>query len=546
MSVVTRGISLNSVIQLMPKDVLLDLVGSGIADTWTKLQNRPPSIDELQTVAVELYGGNNSATLLNERVRELVIDSLPLEKARELSESLRLTTAGSVYRTLKAVDPTASSEITKGFFSFFGVLEDQVAPRIETPAVSELLPNYSLFAYQRDVVSRTLRLLQTPPHKAFIHMPTGSGKTRTAMHVIARYLSRDKPSLVCWLSSSPELLEQAAFEVERSWGYLGDRSESLYRFWGTRSLDLPTVKTGILVAGFGKLYAAYQKNQNQVVALGDRTGLIVVDEAHQGLAPTYRSLIKLLHSKRPDTALVGLSATPGRTWNDRDADAELAAFFGDQKIALSTPESPDPISHLVEEGFLSRVTFRSLPYSEKDLIDAEEQAGEAIDYSDEILEQLGVDSTRNQVIVETIKELVTRHSRIILFAASVEHARLLTGILTAQTIQTRLVTATTPSNVRDRVVRQFKSESGNPMVLCNYGIFTTGFDAPKASAAVIARPTRSLVLYSQMVGRVIRGPRAGGTKSAEVVTIVDLSLPGFGSVSAAFNNWEDVWNEYQR
>jgi superfamily II DNA or RNA helicase len=81
------------------------------------------------------------------------------------------------------------------------------------------------------------------------------------------------------------------------------------------------------------------------------------------------------------------------------------------------------------------------------------------------------------------------------------------------------------------------------MVICNYGVLTTGFDAPKTSAALIARPTRSLVLYSQMVGRAIRGERAGGNKSAEIVTVVDPELHGFGDVSAAFTNWEDVWDE---
>jgi superfamily II DNA or RNA helicase len=81
------------------------------------------------------------------------------------------------------------------------------------------------------------------------------------------------------------------------------------------------------------------------------------------------------------------------------------------------------------------------------------------------------------------------------------------------------------------------------MILINYGVLTTGFDAPATSAAIIARPTRSLVLYSQMVGRATRGVKAGGNAEAEIVTVVDPHLPGFGSVAEAFKNWEDVWNE---
>ena len=77
--------------------------------------------------------------------------------------------------------------------------------------------------------------------------------------------------------------------------------------------------------------------------------------------------------------------------------------------------------------------------------------------------------------------------------------------------------------------------------MCNYGVLTTGFDAPKTSAAIIARPTKSLVLYSQMIGRALRGPLVGGTEEAEICTVVDTSLKGFGNLGEAFANWEDVW-----
>jgi len=84
------------------------------------------------------------------------------------------------------------------------------------------------------------------------------------------------------------------------------------------------------------------------------------------------------------------------------------------------------------------------------------------------------------------------------------------------------------------------------LVICNYGVLTTGFDAPNTSATVIARPTKSLVLYSQMVGRATRGPKAGGNVTCEISTVVDIGLPGFGDLAEAFTNWEDVWNEPAR
>ena len=67
----------------------------------------------------------------------------------------------------------------------------------------------------------------------------------------------------------------------------------------------------------------------------------------------------------------------------------------------------------------------------------------------------------------------------------------------------------TDGTEREHIIKRFKRPGGPHRILANFGVLTTGFDAPAASAALIARPTKSLVLYSQMVGRVIRGPRAG-------------------------------------
>ncbi|MCY3950048.1 MAG: helicase-related protein, partial [Acidimicrobiaceae bacterium] len=111
----------------------------------------------------------------------------------------------------------------------------------------------------------------------------------------------------------------------------------------------------------------------------------------------------------------------------------------------------------------------------------------------------------------------------------------------ASGLQADCITGVTESARRQRAISRFKRSGRRAQVLVNYGVLTTGFDAPKASAAVIARPTMSLVLYSQMVGRVIRGPLAGGTESCEIVTVADTSLPGFGNIAEAFLNWEDVW-----
>ncbi|EAR20266.1 DEAD/DEAH box helicase [Nitrococcus mobilis] len=531
----------------MKQASLYQLLGDDLVDTLTQLGGSAPTIDELRHVAKTLHADNNPAAIQSDAIRNQLIEALPLDKAKELCAKLGIAQGGNIYARLKMIEFGCQRAQDETLLSFFGIVADPSAPFIRQPASLEATPGYGLFDYQREIVLRTQHVLEEPPRKALLHMPTGSGKTRTAMHFIARHLQKYGPTLVCWLANSGELLEQAADEAERSWRMLGDRSIGIYRFWGDHSVDLGSVRDGVLVAGFAKMHAAYLREQNTLIALGDRSSLTVVDEAHQAIAPTYRSVIDALYTKRPVNALLGLTATPGRSWDDAGADKELSDFFGGEKVTLTVKDYPDPVSFLIAEGYLANPRFRTLafdgpiPLSKKD----EAVLDEGGELSEEVLRVLSESSERNYKIITAIEELSVRHRRIIVFGASVPHAYLLTGILIARGHDTKVITSETPIARRERYIRQFKSDNPYPMVLCNYGVLTTGFDAPKTSAAVIARPTRSLVLYSQMVGRAIRGPRANGNHEAEIVTVVDTTLPGFGSVAEAFANWEDVWNEHK-
>jgi superfamily II DNA or RNA helicase len=297
----------------------------------------------------------------------------------------------------------------------------------------------------------------------------------------------------------------------------------------------------VLIVGFAKLYALYQRDANMLMRLGDRAALTVVDEAHQSIAPTYRSLIQGLHTKRPKNRLLGLSATPGRTWNDVAADAELAEFFGEKKITLEIPGYADPVAYLLQEGYLARPTFRLLRTEIVSPPRKGIEGGEGQEYSDEVLDVLALDRQRNQQILAEAEALLSHHQRIILFATSVRHAKLMAAVLATKGYDAEVVTGETSPGARERIIRKFKSSDSTPKIICNFGVLTTGFDAPRTSAVLIARPTHSLVLYSQMVGRAIRGPKQGGNETAEIVTVVDPDLPGFGSIAQAFLNWEDVW-----
>ncbi|MGO4712244.1 DEAD/DEAH box helicase [Bradyrhizobium sp. 2TAF24] len=527
------GISIRELLERAPETALRDFVGEATLGVVAIMS--PELLTKDNLVALALHLAEPWQMLRDPVSRDRLIAMLPLAKATELAEKLGLRAAGNrVFDRLSAI--VRQKGVGDHLLEFFGVVVPERAPGGEESAERTVDPAYPLFAHQLSVADRARDALLEHPHKALVHMPTGAGKTRTAMHLVCEWHNRAGDRLVVWLAQSSELLEQAASEFERAWSSRGRSAATVYRYWGDYEPDLSHARSGFLVAGFAKLYALYRRDPNMILRLGDRATLTVVDEAHQAIAPTYRALISFISEKRPANALLGLTATPGRTWSDIAKDAELASFFDNRKITIEVGGYDNAVDFLIDRGFLARPTFRVLE------IAADEHKGKQAyaEESDEIA-RLGENHRRNVQVLNTIEDLAKRHRRIIVFAASVAHAHLLSSILTLRGTESHVVTASTDRASRERILRRFKGNGVEPQVVCNYGVLTTGFDAPNTSAAVIARPTKSLVLYSQMVGRAIRGPAAGGNATAEIVTVVDTDLPGFGSVADAFVNWEDVW-----
>ena len=363
------------------------------------------------------------------------------------------------------------------------------------------------------------------------------------MHLVAEYLRSTEPSVVVWLASGRELLEQAVDSFRSAWSYLGDRTLPIETMWGEHTPDLEGFTDGFLAVGLAKAWSMTSNtNPGWAARLAPHVRLVVFDEAHQSVANTYRRIIEELTLDRR-CALLGLTATPGRTWADIDKDGVLADFYSHNKVGLDVP-GENPIKYLTENGYLARPTFRTM-FAEPGLQVSEAELAriaQALDIPDEVTMALSVSEQYVTAVLQAIEELVTNgHRRVLVFAANVRHAKILTAILAARRIRSAVVTGNTPERERRRAVREFTLDDQRPMVLVNFGVLTTGFDAPKASAVVIGRPTQSLVLFSQMVGRAIRGPKAGGTDACEILTVVDPSLPGFNDVATAFLNWEDVW-----
>jgi len=499
-------------------------------------------IRKLRELMYELY--SPEVLLLNKNHRKLFLEYLREDEATDLCELLKLRIVDdNVYSTIINFKLRRNSSKESLFYKFFLLNVPHEEPEELKLDIENIKPIYSLFDHQNKACKDVVDILSSPLPKCILHMPTGSGKTRTAMNIICDHF-RKSGGVVVWLAYSKELCEQALDEFTKAWGSLGNRDLEAYKVWGKYETELNDIDNGFVVAGFDKLYSIFKKDHNKVLSLGSKSTLVVIDEAHQSIARTYETVINLL-TMNINTKMLGLTATPGRTSDDISEDLKLSNFFSRRKVTLEIENYSNPVEYLVDEGYLAEANFRSLYYeggielSQKDI----DSISNNLDVPQDILNRIAINEQRNLKIIFEVERLIRDgHKRIILFGTTVQHAKDISSILSIRGILSKCITGETELLRREKTISEFKEYNETPFVLTNYGVLTTGFDAPKTSAAIIARPTKSLVLYSQMVGRAIRGTKAGGNKTAEIITTVDINLPGFNSVEEAFTNWEDVYN----
>lgn len=400
-------------------------------------------------------------------------------------------------------------------------------------------PKYPLHPYQRQVLADIFRVLALPERRVVAHLPTGAGKTRIAAHAAAHVLNEKdaEDSLVIWLASTEELCQQAAEQLSSAWTFLGRRSAYVHRFWGDRWLDLRGLRSGFLVTGLAKLRSIALKDITLLAHLAHCTALVIFDEAHQAVAETYSFITEQLCSVAPP--LLGLTATPGRTANLTEADYELAAMFNHNKVSIDPQGHDSPVTYLIHNRYLADPRFVPISFDSDTYVNEPEPG---MDYSQNELDELGRSHERTRRIVELAKYASKRHPRTIVFCPSVQSAQECNRIAATSGVKAYVITANTPREDRRAVIDVFTSDCREHFVMFNYGVLTAGFDAPRTRCVIIARPTTSLVLYSQMAGRAMRGPRVGGNARSEIFTVADTNLPGFGSVTEAFTAWEDLWS----
>ncbi len=493
---------------------------------------RPENLISLILDSISPY-----SMLKDQDMRNILIKAMTQKDAEEFAKFIGISEWNDIY--YKLTHTKFTDKTLKIALEFFGEkFEDDI--QMTKPDFENIAPSRPLFDYQVSTIYKIQKFLSVKPHKVLLHMPTGAGKTISTMRVILNHLLENPHNLVIWLAHNEELCEQAFVEFQNSWKFGGDRPIDTYRFFGKSQVDPLNITDGFMVAGLQKMLASARKNNEFLARVSQKTTLVVIDEAHQAIAEKFSIVIEELADN--ETKLLGLSATPGRKTEIEDEEnRKLARFFNSQKVMLDTGDE-NPIHYLTRNNYLAEPKFNQIIYTgevltPQDLSDIKKHA----DIPYRILEKLSIQTKRNLVIMSEIMRLANIHKKIIVFATSVSHAQTISQILAAKKYKAHYLTYNTPSNTRKKILHNYKN-TDTPMILCNYGILTTGFDAPRTSAIVIARPTKSRVLYAQMVGRGIRGERAGGNKRCEISTVKD-EIDEFINVAEIFIQWESAWND---
>lgn len=430
---------------------------------------------------------------------------------------------------------------------------------------------YELLDYQYYIKQRVLNNLNSDHllERMIVHMPTGTGKTKTTMHIIANYInfSLGKQGIVIWVAHTTELLQQAYDTFESVWKHLGDGKINAYKLWGTKTIeDTNQPLNGIIFCGLSKLMSIADSRPELYERLKKDCRLIVFDEAHKAAAKQTQRVIEGL-MRMPtgyeNRALIGLTATPGRTTEDSYDNNLLTNIFGNKLIyidsgilnqinlgrlkALNTVAETNIIKYFQERRILAKMKPQKLTYkmefSEKDLkilsSALRDMGYDDKEYTDEQLKVLARNKERNLAIMSQLRQLYLEKKATIVFACSVDHAKMLAAMLTLEGIPNSLVLGEMDPMDRKHMVDVFKDRNSGVDIIINYEVLTTGFDSKNIKCVFITRPTKSIVLYSQMLGRGLRGPLMGGNEECDLIDIDD-NLQAFDN-ETAFSHFNDYW-----
>ncbi|HIF5942505.1 TPA: DEAD/DEAH box helicase family protein [Vibrio parahaemolyticus] len=389
---------------------------------------------------------------------------------------------------------------------------------------------YTLRPYQADSVKAVIHYFRKHSTPAVIVLPTGAGKS-----LVIAELARLAKGRVLVLAHVKELVEQ---------------NHAKYEGYG--------LKGAIFSAGLGRketdqqvVFASVQSVVRNLDSFKNQFSLLVIDECHRvpdDKNSSYQKVITHLRELNPGIKVLGLTATPyrlGMGWiyqyhTRGQVRTEESRFFRDCIFEL-------PIRYLLDENFLTPARMMDAPVLSYDF--SQLKPANTGRYKEAEMDMV-IDKAKRATpqIVEQIIQYARERKGVMIFAATVRHAQEIHGLLPEG--ETAIVIGDTPTPERDAIIQAFKNREIKYLV--NVSVLTTGFDAPHVDLIAILRPTESVSLYQQIVGRGLRlsegkneclvldyagnsydlyQPEVGGPKPDSTSEIITIPCPACG-----FNN----------
>ena len=347
---------------------------------------------------------------------------------------------------------------------------------------------FKLRPYQQEAVDATLKHFRKSDDSAVIVLPTGAGKS-----LVIAELARLARRKILVLTHVKELVEQ---------------NHAKYQSYG--------LTAGIFSAGLKRKENRYQVTFASVQSVSanldqfrDEYSLIIIDECHRvsgDESSQYQTIIELLRQQNDSLKVLGLTATPYRLaigwiyrYHYRGFVRGRSGDSDEQNKPFAHCIYELPLSYMINRGYLTRPELVDAAVAQYDFSAlSQNRFGE---YAEKDVNQLLSKHQRvTRAIVEQVMELAVKRKAVMIFAATVDHAREITGYLPEH--QTALITGATDLNERDLLIQRFKQQQLKYLV--NVSVLTTGFDAPHVDFIAILRPTQSVSLYQQIVGRGLR------------------------------------------
>lgn len=341
---------------------------------------------------------------------------------------------------------------------------------------------YTLRPYQADSVKAVIHYFRKHSTPAVIVLPTGAGKS-----LVIAELARLAKGRVLVLAHVKELVEQ---------------NHAKYEDYG--------LKGAIFSAGLGRketdqqvVFASVQSVVRNLDSFKNQFSLLVIDECHRvpdDKNSSYQKVITHLRELNPGIKVLGLTATPyrlGMGWiyqyhTRGQVRTEESRFFRDCIFEL-------PIRYLLDENFLTPARMMDAPVLSYDF--SQLKPANTGRYKEAEMDMV-IDKAKRATpqIVEQIIQYARERKGVMIFAATVRHAQEIHGLLPEG--ETAIVIGDTPTPERDAIIQAFKNREIKYLV--NVSVLTTGFDAPHVDLIAILRPTESVSLYQQIVGRGLR------------------------------------------